>query len=384
MKGRLLITVGSARFFLTHRLPVARGARSAGYDVHVVAPASPELAEIRAQGFAVHHLPLLRKSLAPWREAWTLWRLFRLYRDLRPDVVHQVALKPILYGTIAARLSGVPAVVNAVTGLGHLFVESGRQTRILRAAFSALARPALRHAHSRFIFQNPDDLALFVRLRLTTESESVLIRGSGVDTSVFVPTPEPDGPPVVVLPSRMLRHKGVAEFVEAARVLRGAGATARFALVGAPDLDNPESIPVAQLEQWHREGAVEWWGHREDMPAVFAASHVVALPSFYREGVPKVLIEAAACGRPIVTTDMPGCREIVEDGVNGLLVPPHDPAALAAALLRLLEDKELRTESGMRGRQRVERAFDVGLVVRETLRVYGQLGVQPSHPGGDQ
>lgn len=373
MSARLLIVVNSAKFFLSHRVPIARAAREAGFEVHVATPDAPEAKRIADLGFSFHPVPFQRGRIGPVAELRTLVRLARLYQAVRPDVVHHVTLKPAFLGTIAARAAKVPAVVNAITGLGYLFVDGGVRARVLRAAFLLSGRFGLRHPAARFIFQNAEDSAELVRSALVRPDEAVLIRGSGVDTHVFAPAAERPGAPLVVLPSRMLWQKGVGEFVEAARLLRARGCAARFALVGDSDAGNPECVPPGQLERWAREGAVEWWGFRSDMPAVLAASHLVVLPSFYREGVPKALIEAAAAGRAIVTTDMPGCRDIVRDGVNGLLVAPRTVEPLAAAIGRLLAKPELRREMGLRGRELVVREFAVERVVEETLGVYRAL-----------
>jgi len=231
---------------------------------------------------------------------------------------------------------------------------------------------ALSHPRSRTIFQNPDDRADFTRMGLVHQDVSVVIRGSGVDCAAFLVAPEPAGVPVVVLPARMLWDKGVREFVEAAHLLRAAGREARFVLVGAPDTGNREAIPVERLDAWTREGPVEWWGHRRDMAAVLAGASVVVLPT-YGEGLPKVLVEAGAAGRPIVATDVRGCREVVRPGVNGLLVPARDSTALARAIERLLQSPELRARLGRAGRLLAETEFAESVVVRQTLAVYRQL-----------
>jgi glycosyltransferase involved in cell wall biosynthesis len=339
--------------------------------VHVATPPGPEAAQIVAEGFPHHAVPVRRGTLAPWTELEAVRALLALYRAVAPDVVHHVTLKPVLYGTLAARLAGVPAVVNAIAGLGYLYGEDGgAKQKVLRATFSSIARAVFRHPRMRFIFQNPEDREVFVATGLARAEHSELIRGSGVDTAVFRPAPEPDTAPMVVLASRLLWDKGVGDFVDAARRLKAEGVAARFALVGEPDPRNPRTVPASQLEAWRDEGVVEWWGHRGDMPAVLAGAHVVTLPSVYREGVPKVLIEAASCGRPLVTTDMPGCREICRHELNGLLVPPRDPAALAAALGRLIADGELRRSYGASGRALVQREFAVEQVIERTLAVY--------------
>ncbi len=372
----ILYVVNEGGFFLSHRLPLAQAARDAGYRVAVAVPASPADSAIREAGFELHGVPLDRRSLNPLKALATLVALRRLYRRLRPDLVHHITIKPVILGSLAARLAGVRAVVNAVPGLGYVFVRKGPAGWLLRTAVRAAYRVALRGRNTVVIFQNPDDRDAFVRWGLVRRADTALIRGSGVDTEVFRPGPEPppeEGPPVILLASRLLWDKGVGDFVAAARCLQADGIEARLAIAGEPDAGNPSSIAQEQLDAWVQSGAVEWWGRQDDMPAVYALTHIACLPSAYGEGVPKALIEAAACGRPIVTTDIPGCREIVRDGVNGLLVAPRDAEALAAALRRLIEDPALRTELGARGREVVVAEFSEEKVTGETLLVYDRL-----------
>jgi len=370
---KLLIVVNDANFFISHRLPIALAARKAGYEVHVATAFGTGEEQIQAQGFSFHPLPLTRSGGRVWQELRAFMAIYKLYRQLAPDIVHHVTIKPVLYGGVAARLAGVPAVVSAISGLGYVFIATGLRAAILRFLIQEAYRLALGHPRSRVIFQNPDDMQEFLDRRLVDEKACVLIRGSGVNVDEFRPMPEPDGPMLVVLPARMLRDKGAGEFVEAARMLKAQGLDARFVLAGDCDEGNPAAIAKQQLEIWQSEGVVEWWGRCEDMPRVFAEAHVVCLPS-YREGVPKALLEAAASGRPIVTTDVPGCREVVKNGENGLLVPARDSHALAVAIKSLLDDMELRRKMGRRSREIAEREFSIGLVVDRTLQVYEALG----------
>lgn len=384
-RPRLLFTVNQAAFFLSDRLAIARAAAQAGFDVHVATPAEPEAEAIRAEGFAFHPVPISRRGVNPWQEARTLWSLVRLYRALRPHIVHLVTIKPVIYGGLAARLSGVPAVESAVTGLGYVFIEPGPRGAALRWLARTAYRLALGHPNGRAIFQNPDDRAEFLARGLVAERATVLIKGACVDGRIFTPRPEAAGAPLVVLPARMLWDKGVGEFVEAARSLRAAGVEARFALVGDTDPGNPAAIPRPRLTAWRDEGVVEWWGHRTDMPSVLAEAHVVCLPS-YREGLPKSLIEAAACARPIVATDVPGCREAARPGVNALLVPARDPRALAEAIRRLVADPALRRELGARGRALAEAEFSLERVLGDTLALHDELlcaagAARPPAPG---
>ena len=341
--------------------------------MHVATPDDQVSAIIRSHGFAFHPIPISRRGMHPLVEVRSILALLKLYRKLSPDIVHHVTIKPVLYGGIAARMVGVRTVVNAVTGLGYSFISRSFKTAILRRFIKTTYRFALRQPRMRVIFQNPDDMNLFETEGLVQSQDAVLIRGSGVDMAAFAPCPEPAGMPVVVLASRMLWDKGIGEFVEAARILHDQGISARFVLVGAPDSGNPSTIPQIQLETWQKAMLVEWWGSRVDMPQVFAESHIVCLPSRYGEGVPKVLIEAAACARAIVTTDAPGCREIVRHEENGLLVPLSDASALAKALQRLIENPALRVQMGKRGREIAVADFSLETVIDETLRVYRDL-----------
>jgi glycosyltransferase involved in cell wall biosynthesis len=371
---RLLFVVNHAGFFLSHRLPLALAAREAGYDVHVATPRSKHVPQIEAHALPWHALRLSRSGANPIAEWRSFREICRLYRRVQPRIVHHVTSKPVLYGTIAARLTGVPAVVNAISGMGHAHAAGNLAHRAMRAGIEVGYRVALRHPRMRTIVQNRDHLALFVRQGWIRESDAVLISGSGVDLRRFVPRAgERDGTVRIVLASRLLYSKGVADFVAAARLLRDRKVDARCVLVGEPDADNPASIPAAVLRAWHDEGIIEHRGRQEDMPAVFADADIVCLPTYYGEGIPKVLVEAAACGLPIVTTDWPGCREIVEHGQNGLLVPIKDPQALAGALETLVRDPALRIALGRRGRARVEGEFSLDTVIRKTLAVYGDL-----------
>jgi len=371
MSRRLLFVVNDVGFFLSHRLNIAQAARVAGWEVHVATAPGSVVERVAAEGFRHHAVPLSRSGTNPLAEIGTLWALFRLFRRLRPTLVHAVTIKPVLYSGLLAPWTGVPALIQAVSGLGHVFIADGRLAAWRRAAVVAAYWFAFRHPNSHVIFQNPDDrAALWHALR---EGQAALIPGAGVDPEEFTPRLEPPGEPLVVLASRMLWAKGVGEFVEAARLLRERGISARFALVGDSDPGNPAAVPDERLRAWAASGVVEWWGRRENMADIFGQASVVCLPTFYGEGVPKVLIEAAASGRPIVATNWPGCREIVHEGHNGLLVPPRDPEALARALEKVLKDRDLRSRMGSRGREIVMSGFTSALVVEKTLALYREL-----------
>jgi glycosyltransferase involved in cell wall biosynthesis len=363
---KLLFFVTEDYYFVSHRLGLALAAQAHGYDVSVVTRVRRHGDVIRGAGLRLVPFEIARSSLNPLTEAITLLRLVRLYRRERPDLVHHVAMKPVLYGSIAARLAGRPAVINAVAGMGWLFTSKTGWARSLERSVRAILARALGTGIA--LVQNPDDVRLLVELGVP-RSQIRRIPGSGIDVDAFPHSPQPDTPPVVVLPARLLWDKGVGEFVSAAQLLRQRGSNARFLLAGEPDPLNPASVPAEQVAEWVRKGIVEHAGWVVDMPSLLAGCHVVCLPS-YREGLPRALVEAAAAGRPIVTTDVPGCREVVRHGENGLLVPPRDTQGLADALQRLIEDPELRTRMGACGRVRAEQEFSLDTVVQQTMAVY--------------
>jgi glycosyltransferase involved in cell wall biosynthesis len=369
---RVLFVDNDVNSFYSYRIEMARAVRDAGFDVHVASPPGKAVEILLNERFTFHPIPMTRSGLKPWKELGTVTALLRLYRKLQPDLVHHLRLKPVLYGGLAASAARVPAVVGLLTGLGYVFTAETRKARVMRSLVAFSCKLAFRRSNQRVIFQNPDDRFVFVENQILPAHKTVLIKGSGVDVKTWVPTPEAPGVPVVVLAARMLQDKGVVEFVEAARSLRAAGVSARFVLVGETDPGNPTAISVEQLREWADSGAVEWWGQRGNMREVLGQSHIVCLPSL-REGVPKVLIEAAACGRPIVTTDAPGCREIVRHGENGLLVPVKNSLALADALRVLIQNPDVRANMARRGREIVVEEFSVERVVGETLSVYREL-----------
>ncbi|MBT7758435.1 MAG: glycosyltransferase family 4 protein, partial [Rhodospirillaceae bacterium] len=375
-KPILLFVVNEAYFFVSHRLPIALEAQRQGYDVHVAAPddnvwapADYSVDELANFGFTYHRMPMSRRGTSPLQELRTFWAILGLYRRLRPAVVHHLTIKPNLYGGVAARLTGVPSVVYAITGLGQMFVATHGPLRMLRPLVLSIMRFAFGHRNGRVIVQNTSDRKFLVDNRVAAVADTVLIQGSGVDLSLFETTEEPKGEPVVILPSRLIWEKGIQEFVDAAAALRRDGVSARFALIGNTHASNPRAVPEETLRKWEADGIVEWWGRREDMPVVMAESHIVCQPSKYGEGVPKVLLEAAAAGRPVVATDTPGCREVIDDGAEGLLVPAADSAALATALRRLIENPSERRVLGMAARNRAETDFGVASVVAATLEV---------------
>lgn len=369
---KLLFFVTVDWFFCSHFLERAMAARKAGYDVAVLTHVNQHRSTIEAAGLRLIPLSIDRRSLNPIATLRTLWQLIAVFRREQPDLLHQIALKPILLGGLAARMSGVKHIINAVVGGGYVFTSSSTLIHAIRPVVRLALRFLLNPPGSRVIFENRDDLSAFVQARQVRAEDARLIRGAGVRIDLYRVKSATATTPLIMLPARLLWDKGVGEFVEAARLLRGQGAQARFALVGDIDPGNRASIAPSILNQWKEEGIVELWGFRQDMPAVLAETNIVCLPS-YREGLPKALLEAMAAGLPCVTTDVPGCREAVHDGENGWLVPPRDSAALAQALLRLIQDPGLCRQMGLRGSERVLAEFSSSLICRQTLKVYQEL-----------
>jgi glycosyltransferase involved in cell wall biosynthesis len=369
----LLFVVNNPAFFMSHRVPVALAAQRAGYDVHVATMDGPAVAEIQALGMTHHPIPMTRSGKHPLQELGTLLALIRLFRRLRPRVVHLVTIKPVLYGGIAARLTRVPGMVAAISGLGFVFLSNSLKMRLVRSVVARLYRVALGHPNSRVIFQNANDRDMLKSMGAVRNDQVVIIRGAGVDLNAYRASPEPASPPVVVtMVARLLRDKGVQEFVQAARLLRERGVPVTMQLVGGVDAGNPTSATQEDVDAWRREGCVEALGERSDVAALYAAAHIAVLPS-YREGLPKSLIEAAACARAVVTTDVPGCRDAIEPDVTGLLVPVRDAQALADAIARLAGDAALRQAMGTAGRALAEREFNVERVARIHVELYDTL-----------
>ena len=373
LRPKLIYLVTEDWYFWSHRLPMARAAQRAGFDVAVATRVAEHGERIRAEGFALHPLRWRRRDIGPWASLRAIAEVYRLYSRERPLLVHHVALKPAVLGSVAALLAGVPAVVNAVTGVGFVASSPSLRARLLRRPMDfALAR-LLERPNSRIIVQNEDDRALLLSLRAGADERVIVIRGSGVDTTHFQATPEPPTPPVIAgYAGRMLADKGIAVLVEAQQSLRRRGSDLRLMLAGAPDPENPSSIDAATLAAWQALPGITWLGEVEDIRTLWSAAHIAVLAS-RREGLPKSLLEAAAMGRPLVATDVPGCREIARDGVNALLAPPDDAAALAAALGRLADDAGLRRRFGAASRNLVESELAADAVGAATVACYRSL-----------
>lgn len=366
---RIILFANTDWYLYNFRLSLAKELRAQGHEVILVSPTGPFESLLQAEDFRWIPFPLSRQGINPLHELATLGRLTRLYRQVNPDIVHHFTIKCVLYGSIAAHLLRIPGIINSITGLGHLFIDSGTVTRLLRFLAGWLYRLNLRG--TQVIFENPEDRDIFIRRGFIKAENSHLILGTGVDVEKYRPMPSVNEVPIVLFSSRILVTKGVLEYAEAARLLKQKGIRARFALAGRTDAGNPASIPEEQIAAWKNSDLLEWWGWQSNMPAALERADIFCLPS-YREGVPNSLLEATACGLPIVTTDTPGCRDVVTHGVNGLLVPVKDAQAVADSLELLIVDPELRRRMGSAGRE-IAVNFSNIKVNRETLAVYSKL-----------
>jgi glycosyltransferase involved in cell wall biosynthesis len=367
--AKIVLFANTDWYLYNFRLSLARELRTHGHEVILLSAPGPFQNLLQEGGFQWVSFPLSRQGINPFYEFGTLWKLTRLYRQLNPDIVHHFTIKPVLYGSMAAHVLRIPGIINSITGLGHVFIDPEPVTRLLRRLASWLYRINLRG--TEVIFENPEDHRIFIDWGFIKPEQGHLILGTGVDLEKFRPTARENDPPIVLFSSRILVTKGVLEYVEAIRILKKKGIHARFALAGKADPGNPASIPDEQIEAWKQSGLVEWWGWQDNMPAALAKTDIFCLPS-YREGVPNALLEATACGLPIVTTDTPGCRDVVTHGVNGLLVPVKNAQAIADALETLIKDAGLRRKMGNAGRK-IAVNFSIIKINQETLAVYDLL-----------
>lgn len=369
---KLLFVVNIDWFFISHRLPIAVAAKRAGYDVHIATIITDGREVLEKHGLTVHPLGLVRDGVGLINALKTVLDLRRIFVKLNPDLVHLVTIKPVLLGGFVAQWLRVPALVSAISGLGYVFTGDGLKAWIFKWWVARLYTGAFSHPNQIVIFQNTDDRDTLLSAGCLCSDKVAIIGGSGVNLEEFTVKPEPDGYPVVVFPARFLKDKGVLEFVEAARIVRSERKHVRFVLVGLLDKSNPTSLSQPQIDKWVSDGVIENWGFCVNMQQVFASASLVVLPS-YREGLPKVLLEAASCGRAIVTTDVPGCRDAIVPGVTGSLVEVRDAVALANEIERLLSDPEQLRSMGMAGRRLVEDKFDVKNVVSHHLDIYQRL-----------
>ena len=369
---RLLFMFTEDWAFAALFLDRAVAAKNAGYEVAVHVRCSKHRAVIERAGLQVIPHNISRSGLNPFRELLSVLQLIKVFRSFRPDVIHLIALKPIVLGSLASVFYPKAKVVNAPVGMGYLFASNDMRARLARPFVKLVLKSTLGRKRSMTIIENSDDRSSLLEGGFLRDDQIVLIRGTGVNLDVFRPSAEPDGPKIVVLIARMLRDKGVYEFVESARIIRRTQPTVSFWLIGDADPGNPASLTTQQLQEWNDEGIVKWFGYRTDVAELLTQVHIVCLPS-YREGFGKVFVEAGAALRAVVATDVPGCREAVEHDINGLLVEPKNPQALADALSRVLTDDQLRLRLAKEGRRRAEFEFSSATVNTQTLDVYQQV-----------
>lgn len=371
---KVLFFANTDWYLYNFRLPLAKFLRQQGFDVVMLSPVGSYGPALESEGFRWIGLDMNRRSLNPARELALIKRISSVYAAEKPDIVHHFTIKCVVYGSLIARWNGIRNRVNAVTGMGYVFSDDGYKARLLRPVVRNLIKAALGGEGSRLILQNKDDLAAFAAADLASQDGTHVIMGSGVDTTRFSPLSAPGDRKVmrVLLASRILWDKGIREYIEAATLIKAQKLPVELLLAGSPDPGNPGSVPPAQLAKWQESGAVHYLGHVTDMPRLLATIDVAVLPS-YREGVPRSLLEAASCGLPIITTDAPGCREVVTHGVNGLLIPPRDSLALATAIRAMYERPSERSRMGRAGRDAVLKDFDERLVFAKTFAVYQDL-----------
>jgi glycosyltransferase involved in cell wall biosynthesis len=368
---KVLFVVVEDKAFLIQRLNTAMGVKADGHEVYVASRKSELSQKIVDLGFHYIDTGTERKSRNPLREFKAILRLAEIYRNLKPDLVHHVSIKPVLYGSLAAKIARVPRVVNLINGLGFVFVEAKTFKRQMFKRFIRLFyKIALWGKHVKVIFQNPDDKRYFIRKKIVKEYQTEVILGSGVDTERFKPSESPELPVRILFCSRMLWDKGISYLIEAIKKLKSENLDFRVSFVGEPDPQNPNSVSMDEIKAWEQEGLIEYLGFQSDIPKLLGEHHIVTLPTFYREGVPLSLIEAASAGKPIVTTDMPGCREIVVDGFNGHIVKPRCSEELYLALKNLIIDADSRKKYGANSRYRVMEKFSKEVVNKQTLAVY--------------
>ncbi len=372
MKKKLLFIINEPTYFVSHRLAIAIAAREANYEIHVATGASVAPLKIHEEKFAYHAIPLSRKGRNIFTELKSLVAIYRLMKRLKPDIVHLVTVKPVIYGALAARFAGVPAVVAAIPGLGYVFIEDYFEARFLRKIVCRLYQLAFQHNNLKVIFQNDDDKNKLLAIGALKEIQTTLIHGSGVCLKQYNYLPEPIQLPLkVIMAARLLCDKGVFEYIEAAKLLRSQGINARFLLAGQLDPGNPSALRDDQLKTFIASGDIEYVGYCEDIPLLFSTINLVVLPS-YREGLPRVLAEAGACGRAIVTTDVPGCKHAIIPGKTGLLAKVKDPLSLAENIHYLLLNHEIRQAMGHEGRMLAEREFNIVNVVEKHMAIYNQ------------
>jgi glycosyltransferase involved in cell wall biosynthesis len=376
---KVILLANTDWYLYNFRLPLARTLRDQGFEVILLSPDGKYGPQLQEMGFRWHIMPMERRSLNPWREMSLILWLAKFFQRERPSVVHGFTIKGAVYGSFAARIANVPIRVNGVDGMGYVFTSQDMRARMLRPVVRRVMRAAFNGRRTAIILQNSDDIALFKQANIADEKAIRLIKGAGVNCMRYVPRlaehVEVKAPLRVLLAARLIWDKGIAEYVEASRMLKQERRAIKFFLAGSPDEGNPASVQKALIEDWVKEGLIEWLGHVSDMPGLLESIDVVVLPSYYREGLPTTLIEGAACALPLITTDAPGCREVVSrNGDDGILIPAHDGRALADAIRLLDDDRALGRKLGLEARKKALSEFDERIVLTKTMAVYRELG----------
>lgn len=366
---KILYIVNVDWFFISHRLPIALAAINDGYEVHLACGITDRQEELEELGLIIHPLSITRSGTSFFKEFKVIKELNDIVKNVIPNTVHFITIKGAIYGGLVTRFKKIKNRVASISGLGFVFIDEGIKARMIRFIVTKLYRLALNSSNTTVIFQNSNDQDIFIKNKIIKPKQSLIIRGSGVDLNQFAALPEQQGVKIIMFLARLLKDKGLIEFCEAARMLKKSGFSGRFVLVGDVDLDNPNSVTQTELSHYTDTGIVEHWGYSSEVANTIAKSHIMVLPS-YREGLPKSLLEAAACGRAVITTDVPGCRDAIEPDVTGLLVKVKDYEDLAKAIQRLLNNDDLRTQFGIAGRNLAEECFSIDDVVARHLIIY--------------
>lgn len=374
MKKKILFLVNDLSFFISHRLQIAESAVALDYSVFV---GYGELGDckigfLKKRNIEVIYIPMDRAGMNPFKEIKSLFLIFKSFSKIKPDIVHLVTIKPYLYGGIIARMIGVKGVVSSVSGLGTLFIDKKLNAKVLRILLYPIYKYAFNHPNQIVIFQNNDDLNEFTKKKILKFSKTIIISGSGVELKNFVNLEEPFGTPVVCFAARLIKDKGVFEYISAARLIKKRGIEAKFLLAGDLDTKNPTGLNFSEVQEIKNEGLIEVLGYHNEIPDLYAKSNIICLPS-YREGLPKSLIEAAAASRAVVTTDVPGCRDAILHNKTGILVPVKNAAKLAEAIIWLIQNPSKRVKMGKAGRELAEEKFQIQKVIENHLIIYSDL-----------
>lgn len=370
---KICFVVNSASFFLSHRAVIAKELLRKGAEVHVITAPGDGVEDILKLGAKHHSAKINRSGKNIVRELFLFYKLVRLLSEIKPDLVHLVTIKPMLYGGLASKILGIHCVVSAISGLGHVFSAQTKKMKLLKFFLTPLFKLAFRAEKSRVIFQNTSDRDVLLGMGVVTVDKVRMIKGSGIDLELYKPALNKANILTITFAARLLKNKGIHEFFDVAKIIKDEYPAVRFVVIGELDPDNPLSITDVELECWKKLDVVDFLGFKTDIQNFLAQSDIFVFPSYYGEGVPKVLLEAAACGCPIVTTDHPGCRDAVIDGVTGLLVPIKDKTALAKAIKKLMRSKILRKKFSIAARNYAEEEFDVKYVVEKHLDIYKEI-----------